>query len=793
MQRNSSIMGENELTQQTEKYYPIPLGKDPGGNELFYKYVPYESIHILEQAITRSGKSNLAEGMIKGFIELPVEVRPNIVVIDSEQEFGRLRYYDDSFIIVGEGGEIPIVLDQAREFGKQVRINRLNVVIRITSIFDVDERYEYLSNFIRGLLDAEQKFWKPMVFFCDEVQKYANSSLRSPSKGALSTLTETGLKRGILCLYLTQGVKDLFTQIRKQCLPPTELIITDKGLKQISDIKIGDLVYTHKGRYRKVTHLFKKEHNGFVYKIYSRGCNIPTITTEEHPFYTSKQKIEWKGRHLIIKKHYPEKYWKKAKDLSLKDSLVFPRISETSDIDKKEIIYRYERSLRNGKKESREIKKIIEINKDLMFVAGLYLAEGSLSYQISRTKNRDYKHLSRNWIRFSFGKSEKERELAVILVNSLKRLGFHSHMRRGTEQQNYCFIVECKSVILGKWLEENFSFNSDAKKISRDIKELSSEKLLWLLEGYLMGDGYHVPKKEKFTATTASKQLAYDIRDVALKTGFNGYVFEYVVKTENAFKRKKTITSNVNVIQIVLNKKSHGSIPSDNENMYLRIKKIEKIKYDGLVYNIEVEEDNSYCTRSCVIHNCTNRIVGFTDDRGDCELICEELLMMPKDDWQKLRELQKTKGTFYARGFDICEDTRMFSAKDMGWKTFDEKYLNYPKLNQETKKLALSLGNDLNVASTDVVSFLRGKIQKLEIEIDHLKTTQITDDLIRQIKSDTRLQTWDEANRSIMKELVSWEKEIQDRSKFSLFKRKTIVIIFERLVDGTIAKAVRFR
>ena len=39
-----------------------------------------------------------------------------------------------------------------------------------------------------------------------------------------------------------------------------------------------------------------------------------------------------------------------------------------------------------------------------------------------------------------------------------------------------------------------------------------------------------------------------------------------------------------------------------------KITKIEKISYKGLVYNLEVEEDNSYCTELFILHNCQDPV-----------------------------------------------------------------------------------------------------------------------------------------------------------------------------------------
>ena len=77
---------------------------------------------------------------------------------------------------------------------------------------------------------------------------------------------------------------------------PKTKIYTINGLKNIKDIKIGDLVLTHNGRFKKVTHVFneggyvgeffdiKISHSG---EIFSRKLQV----TPEHPFYIKRNGI----------------------------------------------------------------------------------------------------------------------------------------------------------------------------------------------------------------------------------------------------------------------------------------------------------------------------------------------------------------------------------------------------------------------------------------------------------------------------------------------------------------------
>lgn len=67
------------------------------------------------------------------------------------------------------------------------------------------------------------------------------------------------------------------------CVPAGSKIKTDKGYKNIEDAVIGDLVLTHKNRYRPVSRLYQRESN-HIYHIKFNGNNTLDITGN-HPVY----------------------------------------------------------------------------------------------------------------------------------------------------------------------------------------------------------------------------------------------------------------------------------------------------------------------------------------------------------------------------------------------------------------------------------------------------------------------------------------------------------------------------
>ena len=72
-----------------------------------------------------------------------------------------------------------------------------------------------------------------------------------------------------------------------RCLvSPRTLIFTDKGWKQVRKIEKGDLVLTHKNRFKKVLRTSASEYESDIIKIIpkEKRCTNQIIVTPEHPF-----------------------------------------------------------------------------------------------------------------------------------------------------------------------------------------------------------------------------------------------------------------------------------------------------------------------------------------------------------------------------------------------------------------------------------------------------------------------------------------------------------------------------
>src|SRR6266487_1389627 len=80
------------------------------------------------------------------------------------------------------------------------------------------------------------------------------------------------------------------------CMPPDQEVLTADGYRPISEIKIGDLVVTHRNRLRPVLHKFERETEETLYIIRPKKMGFDDLrVTGDHKVYIVRS--EWVNTH----------------------------------------------------------------------------------------------------------------------------------------------------------------------------------------------------------------------------------------------------------------------------------------------------------------------------------------------------------------------------------------------------------------------------------------------------------------------------------------------------------------
>lgn len=413
------------------------------------------------------------------------------------------------------------------------------------------------------------------------------------------------------------------------CLPPDESIFTDEGYVPISEVKLGRRVLTHKGIYRKVTQIFKRKYNGTLCHIEPWNL-LPTALTPNHPVLILRaQKCQYDTRTLcketcksVNKKYCTKPYlnyesgWLPACEIKEKDIVLLPY--DNRDFAMGEIDFSFvvdtpaayhsvleergegksyaeikgklnvwpstannwvkggvprnciavcDDELKHGSSPSKPVPAKVKLSKEFLRIIGFYLAEGCSSL---------------NQLSFSFHR--KETDFIEEVKSAMKKifdLNCYEDIRDNSHKVVY------SSIILAKAFKILFGADAYSKKLPHFLTRLSPEHLRHILAAYVQGDGYKIDDNTT-TVTTASKNLALQVMQILLKLGYIPMIDIDRDKYRLIWKNKHKI--------------AHGYFR--DHTYFTPVRKIWTSKYSGYVYNLEVEHDNSYVTKSFTVHNC---------------------------------------------------------------------------------------------------------------------------------------------------------------------------------------------
>lgn len=126
------------------------------------------------------------------------------------------------------------------------------------------------------------------------------------------------------------------------CMPPDQEVLTAEGYRPISEIKIGDLVVTHRNRLRPVLHKFERETEETLYIIRPKKVGYDDLRlTGDHKVYIIRS--EWVNKHKsrdgLHLRHEPD--WIPARDIKPGDyvAIVYYNEDPSPDINDHQFTY----------------------------------------------------------------------------------------------------------------------------------------------------------------------------------------------------------------------------------------------------------------------------------------------------------------------------------------------------------------------------------------------------------------------------------------------------------------------
>lgn len=387
------------------------------------------------------------------------------------------------------------------------------------------------------------------------------------------------------------------------CFVPETKIIMSNGIKNIEDINVGDKVLTHNGRFRKVLKTFKRKYEGDL--VYLRTKSLDNVlVTPNHPAFVFESKCErYSGVTNASIVTDSEPVWKQVGDINTRelrndgkhykdsdfDNLALPILSsgnrtsiDISTFCDSELIY-------NGSKikvdnyNSKEVNRLIPLDYEFGRLIGYFLSEGSTGQHQTM---------------FYFHQDENEYRNDVV---STIESHFGSTCSLADKTEHKVIAVRNSNKIIRDFFAQ-FGHNAQDKKMPEWIFEAQDPKFwMGIVEGIINGDGCFYKKRNMFKLVSTSKHLIWQIRLLLMTIRKNS---SFVIKENHSeINGKKCVCQPLYMLSFANGDNRSCAKEFDNHFAYI-VQDKEYSRYNGFVYNIEVEEDNSYVTTGGIFHNC---------------------------------------------------------------------------------------------------------------------------------------------------------------------------------------------
>ena len=373
------------------------------------------------------------------------------------------------------------------------------------------------------------------------------------------------------------------------CFPAGTLVLTAAGYLPIEDVTVGMKVLTHMGRWREVTATGSKQGETVILK----GNHYGLECTPNHPIYSAEMQRYYpqlgNGKRGNIRLVGREKKWTRAEEMQGKLWCV-PLKTEYLKMESPHY---------SGNPHQ---KPMPEMNEDFFYFVGRWLGDGWI-----RNTQRSGRPEGQRWGQIVLCDSlDKENELRKIIEKLTVR--YNVERCRTAVKVKFCSQVLCN------WLKENFGEYSYGKKIPAWVYSLPFEKQDALMKGFLDSDGCQSGEHE-WKITSVSKQLVEGMRILAEMLGYSTTVC--CCKRPDSYVIEGRKVSQRDTYTLGLSKSERVEHLTDELHGWYLVRKVIPTHEVKTVYNMTVDEDNSYVADGIVVHNCQDMSIAGKRDGLD--------------------------------------------------------------------------------------------------------------------------------------------------------------------------------
>lgn len=389
-------------------------------------------------------------------------------------------------------------------------------------------------------------------------------------------------------------------------------VLTDHGYVPIENVVKGDLVLTHKGNWKPVVNTLKRNYKGDLVVFNDSMLSDELHATVEHPFLDSSG--AWVPASQVKEVVFP-------KNSNLKEYITIDLYDYFKNLPKGIILYDTTKiwttssfvggNGAQGVKESETIDRHIKVTEEFAYILGRFAGDGS-SFTAPQNKNN---YFSKHAFNICFSKKEVTSltYCKKILEETFK---FKVHIN-GQPTRNFQYLRKF-NFIVATFLHKIIGDKSYNKRIPTCIWKSPKSVQFAFLCGFVDADGC-VTQKGTICVTLKNKTLVQELQSLCSMVG----IFSRLSPKKLYGKMSKYQTDqyvglyiNKKFSQILLpylkkiyadnrlNSSFCGKACSSKTSCNCMPISTKIIAYEGEVYNLSVQDDESYIVNNIVTHNC---------------------------------------------------------------------------------------------------------------------------------------------------------------------------------------------
>jgi hypothetical protein len=396
------------------------------------------------------------------------------------------------------------------------------------------------------------------------------------------------------------------------CFPAgVQITMSDGTLKSIEDVSVGDLVLTHDGS-RRVTQLFRNHYSGNLAVIRRQGYGQALRVTHGHPILSNLVGRRDSSKNGVARYQsvYDERNWDWASSEILSVGAWVQGIHPTEESvttidvatlapsfekldDRAVLAAHYRFGARAGQVQYGKHSLPAQVRTDdenLAFIAGLYLAEGSLT---GVREEGGFKE-----IQWALGGQREE--IIPRLQNALDALD--AGTLRLYSCQGDSVSARLSNAPLAELLLRWCATGSQTKQLSREIMTAPISFQRAFLDGYQAGDSWTDPGGHE-EIRTSSSILARQLVMLGSRTDDAAPTWFINVKNPGG-PTNRDVHHVIHHVSMGRTGPMRGRRWLSNGALAQKVTNVAEEYFHGTVYNFEVEDNHSYVAEGIVVHNC---------------------------------------------------------------------------------------------------------------------------------------------------------------------------------------------